>query len=612
MKGLERPAISIGKLGTRDQHVAFARELADINRRRLRVIGPIMIIVHLVHIWVFWVGAAQQTTLTEATLRARGDRMLVHCAMVPLTGFLTVLVFRSRHRVIARLMGPVVATLYLMHGAVCTTFGLIAVQSVSTYVSYCLGMAVILYIAPRDAVISYCIGLVTLVVSLLVVVPSAVTDPNLATMPTCVTITAVGIAFASVLYVARRREFLQRLTIEWQRDQLGELNTNLERCVEAQVGEIIARASEVEQLNAQLQVQVRARSSELSLALARLAQQRRQGDVLLRGTLLGGRFAVGDVIGEGGMGAVYEGIDQATRARVAIKVVQATSTRTLEALRRFAREAGAAAAITHPAVVRMLDIDISDDGLLFQVQELIDGEPLARTAKRVWSPADTARLGAVLCDALAAAHAVGVVHRDVKPENIMLTTSAPGLKLLDFGIAKLYAAIHGHSAEAMTCTGMIIGTPAYMAPEQALGGTEVSDRADVYAAGVVMFRLLSERQPFEAESPREMMMSRLLHDAPGVRAFQPSVPESLARLVDRCLARHPSGRPSAADLASQLAEWADAASAPLLERRASARRAIVVTQPAADRSHASTYPSIRDRVYSGKRGWKADGAGQDG
>ena len=371
------------ELCTPDLRDAVAREVADVNRRRLRVLGPIMIVVHLVHIWVFWVAEAQRSTLTEATIHARQDLVFAHGAMVPLTGFLTMLVFRSRNDVVARWMGPVVATLYLVHGATCTTFDLIAAQSVTTYVSYCLGMAVIVCIAPRAAVIAYTIGLTTLIGSLTVVVPSAIA--GLSTVPTCVTISVIGIALASALYAAQRREFRQRLTIERQRDQLSALNSHLEQRVQAQVGEIVTHATEVEQLNAQLRAQVRARSSELSLTLARLAQQRQQDGAVLRGTVLGGRFTVGDLIGEGGMGAVYDGIDRATGARVAIKVVQATSTRTLDALRRFAREAGATATVTHPAVVRVLDVDISDGGLLFQVQELITGESLARRDKRGWS-----------------------------------------------------------------------------------------------------------------------------------------------------------------------------------------------------------------------------------
>jgi serine/threonine-protein kinase len=578
---------SLVELDTPELREGFAREVADVNRRRLRVIGPIMVLVHIAHACVFWIASGRGDALGDPLARGLRSLVLVHAVMVPLTGFLTVLVFRARSQFVGQLMGPVVAALYLAHGAVSTAVGLSATQSVSAYVGYCLGMAVILCISPRTAVITYSLGLATLIVSLLAVVPSAAAF--LATMPTCGTITAVGVALAWVLYAARRREFRQRVTIERQRDQLGVLNTDLERRVQAQVGEIVAHATEVEQLNAQLRAQVRARSSELSLALARLAQQRGPGEDMLRGTLLGNRFLVGDVIGEGGMGAVYEGVDQATQARVAIKVVQATSTRTLDALRRFAHEAGAAAAITHPAVVRMLDVDISDDGLLFQVQELIDGEPLARLAKQAWRAADAARLGAVLCDALAAAHAVGVVHRDVKPDNIMLTTSAPGLKLLDFGIAKLYAAVHGDDGEAMTQTGMIIGTPAYMAPEQAIGAREVGDRADVYAAGVLLFRLLCVRHPFEADSPRAVMMNRLLYDAPQVRSIQPLVPASLAEVVDRCLARRPEDRPAASALAHQLATWADDAGALPLEAITRAWREIGVTQPAANGDDMSTH-----------------------
>jgi hypothetical protein len=577
----------IVELDTPELREAFAREVADVNRRRLRVIGPIMILVHVAHAWLFWLAAGERGTLNEATRWALDRLVIVHGAMLPITGFLTVLVYRARGRLVAQGMGPVVATLYLVHGALCTAIALISTQSVSTYVGYCLGMGVILCISTRAAVIAYCIGLATLVISLLVIVPTSAAF--LATMPTCVTITAVGAALGSVLFAARRREFRQRMTIERQRDQLGALNSDLERRVPAPVGEIVAHAAEVEQLNAQLRAQVRARSSELSLALARLAQQRSEASTVLRGTVLGGRFVVGDVIGEGAMGVVHHGVDQATGARVAIKVVQATSTRTLDALRRFAHEAGTAAAITHPAIVRMLDVDISDDGLLFQVQELIEGEALARMMERAWNPGEVARVGAVLCDALAAAHTVGVVHRDVKPENIMLTTSAPGLKLLDFGIAKLYEAVHGRDSDAMTRTGMIVGTPAYMAPEQVLGAGEVGDRADVYAVGVVLFRLLSGRPPFDADSPREMMMSRLLEDPPAVRAFQPLVPESLAQLVDRCLARFPEDRPSAAELAAALAAWADGAAAPPLEGSTRVRQEVAATQLARWSDDMSTF-----------------------
>jgi len=121
-----------------------------------------------------------------------------------------------------------------------------------------------------------------------------------------------------------------------------------------------------------------------------------------------------------------------------------------------------------------------------------------------------------------------------------------------------------------------------------VGASEVSDRADVYATGVVLFRLLSARQPFEAESPREMMMSRLLDTPPSVRAFQPLVPEALAQLVDRCLARQPDERPPAGELARQLARWADTAGAPPLERSARLRAA-AGSPPPGSADDMSTY-----------------------
>jgi serine/threonine-protein kinase len=577
------PSSWAGELAAPESRAAFANEVADINRRRLRVLGPIMLVVHLVHVAVFWAAATEGGDALPGLVHARLGLMLVHCAMLPITGCLTVLVFRSRRDLVAKLMGPVVVALYLVHGALCTAFDLSAAgATATTYIAYCLGMAVILCIPLRAAVLAYGIGLTTLFAALHVVAPAAIA--GLSTMPPCVTITAVGVGLASILHAARRRDFQLRLTIERQRDQLGTLNASLERRVHEQVGVIVARAAEVEQLNAQLQTQVRARSSELSLALAQLARQRGRDDRLLRGTTLGGRFVVGEVIGEGAMGAVHAGIDRRTGARVAIKTVQAASTRTLDALRRLVSEAGAAATINHPAVVRMIDVDISEDGLLFLVQELIAGETLARMATRAWNPGDAARLGSVLCDALAAAHDVGIVHRDVKPENVMLTIAAPGLKLLDFGIAKLHTAVH--HVDAMTRSGMIIGTPAYMAPEQVRGVTEVSDRADVYAVGVILFRLLSERQPFEAASAHEAMISRLMRAAPSVREFQPSVPESLARLVARCLAGQPEDRPRAVELGRQLAGWADVAGAPRLEQLARLRGEIARTLPSTNPHHA--------------------------
>ncbi len=253
---------------------------------------------------------------------------------------------------------------------------------------------------------------------------------------------------------------------------------------------------------------------------------------------------------------------------MAIKIVRTGSGGDIESLRRFVREAGAAATVPHPAVVKMVHLGLSDEGLLYQVQELVDGVVLSRCVGKPWEPADAARLGAVLLEALAAAHASGVVHRDVKTENQMLTSAAPGLKLLDFGIAKLYDAVSAGNG-TMTHTGHLVGTPAFMAPEQARGDSDVGDRADVYAAGTVLYLLLTGRLPFEKTASPGWFLMRAIEDAPDLREHAPETPEALRKLVMACLAREPGDRPAATELAGQLAAFAEANGARKLETMSS-------------------------------------------
>jgi len=355
--------------------------------------------------------------------------------------------------------------------------------------------------------------------------------------------------------------------------KMEELASSLERRVEEQVHEIVARADEVQTLNAQLKAQVKARSEELAVALARLAQQPDAGG-LRQGSVLDDRFEIGEPIGAGGMGLVYAGLDRTSGKRVAIKVVRARSGGDVETLRRFVREAGAAATVPHAAVVQMIHVGVSDDGMLYQVQELVDGIVLSRCLGQPWAPADAARLGSVLLEALAAAHANGVVHRDVKTENLMLTSATPGLKLLDFGIAKLYDAAAGPGGGTMTHTGNLIGTPAFMAPEQARGDSDVGDRADVYAAGTVLYLLLAGRLPFEKSTAPGWFLMRAIEDAPDLRGIAPETPEALAKLVMACIAREPGGRPAAAAVARELAAFADANGGRKLETMSGAMETI--------------------------------------
>jgi serine/threonine-protein kinase len=515
-----------------------------------------MAAAHLVHVAVFATTGAARAALDASTLRWRDGVALTHAVTFVLAMPLAIVALRARKNGAPQLLGPLLVLLYLLHGAVIVGVDQLTVTGVTPFVGYAFGLAVVVPLTPRMAALLYSIGLAVFVAAIVAMQPSPTV--RLATLPNGASIVAVCVALAFVLDGVRRRDFMQRVTIDEQRAALAQLNASLEQRLQEQVSEIVRRAEEVQKLNAQLTAQVRTRSTELSLALGKLARQRDTGGLLRRGLVLGDRFEIHERIGEGGMGTVYSGLDRTTGEPVAIKVVQASSTQELDALHRFLREAASAAMVVHPAVVRMLHVDVSDDGMLFQVQELVDGVTLQQRVRsgRRWEPGPVARLGAVLCDALASAHARGVVHRDVKPANVMLTRSAPGLKLLDFGIAKLFEDAAG--GEAGTRTGMILGTPAFMAPEQIDGSSEASDRVDVYAVGVVLFLMLTGSYPFGDASARRTILSHVLVDAPDARTIEASVPAEMADLLAHCLRKPPQERPCAEDVARALGAFADA------------------------------------------------------
>jgi hypothetical protein len=532
------------------------RERVEISCRRMRVIAPIMVVVHALHVWHFHASPAERALLAPDVLRWRDGLVAVHAATLPFTFVLALLAFFVRAPRLLRWLGPVAAAGYMVHGAAIASYDQIVVANMTAYVAYCFGVAMFVPLRPLESVVAYVLGLTVLVVGVLALSTSAAGPRT--NLPTASTLTLVSVVLSWIVEGARRREWSQRRTIARQREELAALNVGLERRVEEQVRELSARAAQAERLNTELQAQVRARSTELSQALSRLAQQMSEQHGLEPGAVIGGRFEIEGVLGEGGMGAVYAGVDRSTGARVAIKVLQAASSQQLDVLRRFIREAGTTATVSHPAIVRMLHVDVSDDGLVFQVQELVEGETLARRLGRPWPPGHAARLGQVLCEALAAAHAEGVIHRDVKPENIMLTPAPPGLKLVDFGIAKLYDAV---VAEGSTMEAVALGTPAYMAPEQVTAGATVGERADVYAAGVILYQLLTTRLPVDAPTARELMARKLS----ATILTLPEAPAPLALAVCAALAPTASARPSATELATKLRAIADELGAPPLE-----------------------------------------------
>ena len=250
-------------------------------------------------------------------------------------------------------------------------------------------------------------------------------------------------------------------------------------------------------------------------------------------------------LGSGGFGEVYRARHSVLGQEVALKIVPLADPSDSERLARLLREARAAAAVDSPHVVRVLDAGVSD-GRPFLVMELVQGrtlEELAREGPMV--PNRAVELSTQILAGLSAAHASGIVHRDMKPANVVVS-SIPGadgrahefVKILDFGIGK----IRTHSLGAATMPGAVLGTPGYMAPEQYGQASEADHRADLYAVAAILFELLAGRLPFEGLNPNLLAARVRAERAPSLGAVAPAVPKDLAEVVDRGLARDPDAR----------------------------------------------------------------------
>ncbi|MEB2310429.1 MAG: serine/threonine-protein kinase [Sorangiineae bacterium] len=265
------------------------------------------------------------------------------------------------------------------------------------------------------------------------------------------------------------------------------------------------------------------------------------GDDPLIGATIGESYQVVRVIGEGGMGRVYEARHlRLHNKRFAIKLLHDEYARQPEVVARFQREAESASAIGHPNIVGVYDVHRLPDGRPYIVGEFLDGEELGALLDRVGrldAPA-AVRIVRQVCQALEAAHEHGVIHRDMKPENVFLTgdLSHPFAKILDFGISKQTAA-----GSTLTQTGMVMGTPSYMAPEQARGA-KVDRRADVYAAGAILYRALTGHKPFDAEEATTILGQVLTDEPTRPRQLEPSIPEALELVIERAMAKNPAER----------------------------------------------------------------------
>ena len=288
----------------------------------------------------------------------------------------------------------------------------------------------------------------------------------------------------------------------------------------------------------------------------------------LVGQIIAGTYRILRVVGEGGMGKVYEAQHlRLGHRKVSVKVLHPEFARDRDVVSRFQREAESASAITHPNVLEVYDVDTTADGRPFMVGEFLVGEELGDHLERVGRVEinQTVRLVRQVCQALIAAHEKGIVHRDMKPENVFMIAreGMAHVKVIDFGISK-----SGTGQTHLTRTGMIIGTPAYMAPEQARGD-KVDARADIYATGALLYTMLTGQRPFDSDDPTATLTLVLTEEPKRPRELHGEIPEGLELVVQRAMAKNPADRyQTMSELDAALAQFdmLAAPSAPTLEQ----------------------------------------------
>jgi eukaryotic-like serine/threonine-protein kinase len=260
-----------------------------------------------------------------------------------------------------------------------------------------------------------------------------------------------------------------------------------------------------------------------------------------------GSYRVTGKIGEGGMGAVYLAEHTLLGRKAAVKVLLPEHSRNQDLINRFFNEAKTAAGLKHPALVDVFDYGVHPDGSAYLVMDFLEGESLGSRLQRVapLPPEQAADLSRQIARGMEAAHSQGIVHRDLKPDNIFLVPDAEDpthdqVKILDFGIAKLLG--NPSASKGATSTGMVLGTPLFMAPEQCKGAGVVDHRADIYSLGCIMYLMLCARPPFEYEGVGEILGAHLHEPVTPPRSINPTIPEALEAIVLKALAKKPEER----------------------------------------------------------------------
>ncbi|APR83527.1 serine/threonine protein kinase [Minicystis rosea] len=282
-------------------------------------------------------------------------------------------------------------------------------------------------------------------------------------------------------------------------------------------------------------------------------------------TIDGGKYRMARLLGEGGMGAVYEGENTRIRRRVAIKVLHQSIAAKADAVARFEREAQAAGRIGSDHIVEVIDLGSTPEGDRFMVMELLEGESLGDRIRRKGRlpAAEIAGILHQLLAGLGAAHEAGIVHRDLKPDNVFLAQGRAGrrdfVKILDFGVSKFAV----DTDLSMTSSGAVVGTPFYMSPEQARG-QEIDARSDLFSVGVVAYQAVTGRVPFNAATFNELVFKIALESPVPAGVAAPDLDAGFAAIITRAMVRNPAGRyQSAAELQAAITAWAVEAGVPI-------------------------------------------------